>query len=213
MAASNAVSSGGDSKPVIVLLSLKQHSFWDEMYAELIPKLNARATVVTLKDTEETKEYLTNHTITPSAIIATDEAVCTKKPNLTKRLKIYVENGGTLILATLFPSFVRPNNLKDWFEEMWNLPWETGNYHRANFSPNPSRLPSRLIDSKLPGVYSMKALFLKNVPPEAMVYKESPKDNESPVVFASIGKGWLGYIGDVNTEPQSGEILMAMCGI
>ena len=79
----------------------------------------------------------------------------------------------------------------------------------------------------LPEKYSQKAVFLKNVAKEAAVYLPSrdsriesavfspePVDCEqTPVVLAKVGEGWLGYVGDVNAESESDRVVLAMCGL
>lgn len=37
--------------------------------------------------------------------------------------------------------------------------------------------------------------------------------DESPVACASVGQGKLGYLGDVNAERESGDVILAMCGL
>ena len=85
----------------------------------------------------------------------------------------------------------------------------------------------RLNRAGLPAEYSQKAVFLKNVAKEAAVYLPSGSSRtqslvfppaqvdceQTPVVFAHIGEGWLGYVGDVNNEAESQAVVLAMCGL
>ena len=34
--------------------------------------------------------------------------------------------------------------------------------------------------------------------------------NEAPVAFAKVGRGWVGYVGDVNNEADSHTVILAM---
>lgn len=75
--------------------------------------------------------------------------------------------------------------------------------------------------------YSLKAVFLKSVEPSAAVYlptdesrteshvfpPERVDTKQTPVAFTRYGEGWLGYVGDVNTEEGSDEVILAMCGL
>lgn len=36
---------------------------------------------------------------------------------------------------------------------------------------------------------------------------------QTPVAYTSYGKGWLRYVGDVNTEEGSDEVILAMYGL
>lgn len=79
----------------------------------------------------------------------------------------------------------------------------------------------------LPGTYSLKAVSLKGVARDHVVYGptdlsrverfggagESVDPRQSPVVFAKVGDGWLGYVGDVNGEVESTAVIVAMCGL
>jgi hypothetical protein len=48
-----------------------------------------------------------------------------------------------------------------------------------------------------------------------MVWGPVPIDNleQSPAVYAPIGKGYLGYLGDVNGEDEAANIILAMLGL
>ena len=80
----------------------------------------------------------------------------------------------------------------------------------------------------LPAAYSQKAVFLKNVAPDAALYLPSmdsmtvshvfpsePVRNreQTPVAFTSVGEGWLWYVGNVNAETESDSVILATCGL
>jgi len=49
---------------------------------------------------------------------------------------------------------------------------------------------------------------------QSNVFSASPVDQaQTPVAFTKIGDGSLGYIGDVNAEEESDNVVLAMCGI
>jgi hypothetical protein len=37
--------------------------------------------------------------------------------------------------------------------------------------------------------------------------------NEAPVAFAKVGRGWVGYVGDVNNEEGSHTVILAMLNL
>jgi hypothetical protein len=138
----------------------------------------------------------------------------------------YVRSGGTAIFAGHFSGFIRPADLNRLFRSHWNLPWEFGDYHRTTVYLNQRvQQGSKLA---LPAAYSQKAVFLKNVAPDAALYlpstdsvteshvfpSEPVKNREqTPVAFTAVGEGWLGYVGDVNAETASDDVILAMCGL
>lgn len=82
--------------------------------------------------------------------------------------------------------------------------------------------------SSLVHSYSQKALHLKNVAPEDVIYLSSADEpitvfgrpsfgrkdlSQSPAVIGSLGRGKVGYTGDVNAEAETTPVVLAMCGI
>jgi hypothetical protein len=73
----------------------------------------------------------------------------------------------------------------------------------------------------------MKTVHLKGIAPEtivygstsqsltqSMVFAPSPVDlSEAPVVYTRVEQGFLGYIGDVNGEDESTNVILSMLGL
>ena len=211
------------SLPQAILLAVR-----DESYSGLVDAMAAKATIQRAAKPRNAVTYLTNNT--PSAVLITDPAIVTRKPACTavsEKVIDYVRGGGTAVLATHFSCFVPPLDLNRWFRTSWNLPWQSGDYHRTTVYLNSECRGRHLDPVGLPDEYSQKALFLKNVAKDAAVYLPSsnsriesavfapdPVDCEqTPVVFAKVGEGWLGYVGDVNNETESQTVVLAMCGL
>lgn len=166
----------------------------------------------------------------PRVILSVDAGLLGKRKSFVDfqfELVKYVRNGGTLILACLF-SGNAPPELHDALLARFELPWKYGDYHRTTFFRNPvfrDVLGPQLYNS-LEESYSMKTLHLKHVPAEARVYiPEASSRTQSavfpaevvdlqqcPAAFAKCGRGYVGYIGDVNNEVGSQKLLMAMLG-
>ncbi len=216
------------SRPTVLLLSLEDPGYWDELYSDQVDSIAARASIKRVKKPQAASTFLANNR--PFAIIVTDPAIVSQKPafqSVSDQVIQYVRSGGTAVLATLFSSQVRPDDLTRWFRESWCLPWQTGDYHRTTVSLNPSCQSERLNTGSLPQNYSQKAVFLKNVATTAAMYRPSgfsmteshvfaaaPVDtSQTPVVFARVDEGWLGYVGDVNNESGSQSAVLAMCGL
>lgn len=130
----------------------------------------------------------------------------------------YVRNGGTLILACQFSNNAKPD-LHDALLARFGLAWKYGDYHRATFFRNPAfrDVLGPQLYSSLDESYSMKTLHLKHVPGDARVYVPEASSaavdlQQCPAAFAKCGRGYVGYIGDVNNEMGSQKLLMAMLG-
>jgi hypothetical protein len=208
----------------IFLLSLDKQPFFEDMYARLIDAIASKATMQRASDPTSAHTYLSTNT--PTAIIITDPGI-TKAAHSAVLEKVisYVHSGGIAIFACHFSSFIRPTDFNRHFRSDWKLPWKFGDYHRTTVYLNQRvRQVSKLA---LPAAYSQKAVFLKNVAPDAALYLPStdsvteshvfpsnPVDREqTPAAFMAVGEGWLGYVGDVNAETESDAVILAMCGL
>jgi len=145
-----------------------------------------------------------------------------KTPTLAEQAAGYVQAGGKLIFMGTFSSTARVCDVGPLFAH-FDLPWDAGDYHRADFTVNPN--VESVDTSGLVASYSQKALHLKNVPSNTAVYLSSGVSYspvfgvnavnraQSPAVFGTCGSGRLGYIGDVNYEAPTTPLLLAMCGL
>lgn len=124
-----------------------------------------------------------------------------------------------------FSNLLRRDGFKSFFTKI-GLPWDVADYTRTNVFRNDTAIGPVAV--QLPGSYSQKANFLKNVsrdkawylPHESstvqsMVFAPEKVENQdrTPVAFATVGDGKFGYIGDVNAEVESNAVILAMCGL
>jgi hypothetical protein len=161
-------------------------------------------------------------------------------PDLTKALVSYAKvKGGTVIIGFGFPNFVRWDMFHELFEE-FGKKWKSGSYTKVDYVYNgPSKNKSKKKGKKkippstqlqelhrrnngqpLPQTFYVKALHAWGVAREEAVYlsdrfKQSAKEEpiEAPIAFASVGNGWLGYLGTVNCEHETLVIAKAMIGL
>lgn len=128
-------------------------------------------------------------------------------------------------MACLFGGFARPPQL-DAFYTRIDLPWRFGDYHRTTFYwiPASSAISGPHLHTSLEDSYSMKTFHLKYTAPttrvyvpeassrtQSMVFEPAEGDlHQCPAIFAPYGKGYIGYIGDVNNEEGSRKLLAAM---
>jgi hypothetical protein len=230
---SSASPQAASSQPRVFLISISSQPWFDDMYARFIDKLTERAKIQRASTAPAAVRHLASFKEDPpKAVLVTDPGATEKKQPkaLLEHFLAYVRSGGTVIFCCNFSSFIRPPHFNWFFRTKLDLPWEFGDYHRTTVHLNRSNLRATQILNHHPGVlesYSQKAVFLKNVDLSAMVYRPSEDSRiesyvfppervnleQTPVALTSYGEGWLGYVGDVNGEEGSDEIVLAMCGL
>lgn len=126
----------------------------------------------------------------------------------------YAKGGGTVVFGGVVSSFARPDDMRSYFSHEWSLSWEMGSYHREVFSVNQWILSveGRERFSGLPSSYSMKDVQIKGADQKDSIYVGHGGATESPIVFSKSGNGYVGWIGDVNTEDETIQVVKVMCG-
>ncbi|KAG0221292.1 hypothetical protein BGW41_006993 [Actinomortierella wolfii] len=210
----------------VLAISLHNQPWFGEMYGPLLTALRAKAEFQQIEQSTLAIESL-SQLPEPSAVLITDEALTLQENSAVwEEVLTYVHRGGTAIVMGLFPSFVEPDSIQPFFSRA-GLSWEAGSYHRTTLALNRAAV-DEAVASKLPQRYSQKAVFVNNVAPENMWYKTDDSSSVESVVFpptsannfgetavamATVGRGKLGYVGDVNAEDGSNAVVLAMCGL
>lgn len=219
-----------NSKPKIVLLSLERQPWMDEMYGALFTALRDKADVTEITTPEEADDLFLTSTNKPNIIIATDASLTNAKFRKQQDAAVtYVRShGGTLLLACLFSSFAPPPDIKTFFAAL-GLAWESGDYHRTEFSLNTSNtsVPNSA-KALLATRYSQKALHLQHMATRDALYLPTASSfiqsrvfgpgpvgdrRQTPAALGRCGMGWVGYVGDVNGEVETEGVVLAMCGL
>ncbi|TAQ87603.1 hypothetical protein B7494_g4057 [Chlorociboria aeruginascens] len=216
--------SAATAPPSILLLSLDKQPYFDDMYSHFLATIRAHAAIIEASSPDTALEYisLARNLV---AIICTDAAI--SQPPLPSPLSIksttpmstlqttlvnYVKSGGTMIMGCMFSSFAKPEEFRGYMGREWGLGWRFGDYTREVYGLNPA-VNERVRDTRwfqtVKG-YSMKAVSLKGVQEQGRVYLHD--GGESPVVLAPVGRGWLGWVGDVNAEEGTSELMVGMVG-
>jgi len=209
----------------VLAISLHNQPWFDEMYAPLLTALRSNAEFQRAEHSTSAIQFL-SQLPEPSAVLITDEALTLRENSAVWEAVLeYVRRGGTAIVMGLFPSFVQPNSMKPFFSRA-GLHWGAGSYHRTTLALNRAAVDVANA-RKLPQRYSQKAVFVNNVVPENMWYKTDDNSvvqsavfpptsanttGETAVAMATVGRGKLGYVGDVNAEDGSNAVILAMCG-
>ncbi len=208
------------------MVSLNHVPYFDEMYRPLLDELGSRATLQRAKKASSAIRLLSQEP-RPLAVLITDEALTIEENSpVWEAVLEYVRQGGTSIVMVTFSSFVQLSSVGPFFSKA-GLQWEAGSYHRATVFLNEEAVGHDLV-AYLPSQYSQKAVFMGNVATADTWYATSENSvvesfvfaptsanvaGETPVAIARVGKGKLGYIGDVNTEEESNAVILAMCGL
>ncbi len=213
----------------ILILSLEKEPWLDETYTQLHSAFRVNANVTEVQSPGAAFTALAA-TPRPHVVLVSDGAItCPEHARVLSTLVEYARAGGTVVLGTDFSNHF-PLSAGRSFFGAWGLPWDLGSYHRTTFAVNPDGVPVPLDASALASTFSMKALHVKGAAREHTVYLPTAESHvqslvffpqpitgelaqESPVVFARIGEGHLGYVGDVNGEQGSTRVLIEMCGV
>jgi hypothetical protein len=209
-------------KPRVLIISLDANSWFNESYQRTLDKLNTRAALDYATTPDSVLQTLAVQP--PQVVLVTDGSVAQHR-NVRTKLFDYVHRGGILVLMGNFSSLTRPSDMDKFFREA-GLPWTKAEYLRTTVYRNDTE--RTLLHSSLPSSYSQKAVFLANVSindawylptdssrTESLVFhSEQVQDlQQTPVAFAKLGNGKLGYVGDVNGEEGSDAVVLAMCGL
>ena len=197
------------------------------MYSNLLSALKTRASVSEATNPSELASIVS--TVKPTVIlITTAEPAERKYSAIRNRLVDYARAGGTVIFCGMFSSFIRPPRMDEMWITDWNLPWKFGDYHRTTFSLNPSCTQKLQNLSGMPKSYNMKAVHIEGATREAAVYVTTEESKlhsnvwaarsvhdttQAPVLFTSIGSGYVGFMGDVNAETESTAVILGMSGL
>ena len=214
------------SSPQVLLISFDYADSFNRIHAHFLAALRSRADVIQAQTSDTALQTLSRPKL--AAVYVTDPGIVERKHAkvLTKLIE-YVKSGGTLVVGGSFSTFVRPTDNDAFFKKAFGLNWKMGSYHRTTFSLNLAR-PERLLRGpSLAPSYSMKTVHLKGISRDSVVYGPTAESrtqsmvfapsavdlDEAPVVYTQVGQGYLGYIGDVNGEKASTNVILSMLGL
>lgn len=118
-------------------------------------------------------------------------------------LTTFVKTGGVLIVQG---EGCICKVLQDWFE----LPWKQSGYYRSITQLSVVKctaVPSEMKRNLLPQSNSIKAVYMTSVQPENNLYFSEDDEDESAVAVAQFGEGRVAFVGDVNAEATTLEII------
>ncbi|KAK0213825.1 hypothetical protein IW262DRAFT_1279619 [Armillaria fumosa] len=210
------------SPPSVLILALAHERFMYSPYTQLMESMKACATVTQV----ETKgEFAREMKLSPPTVVIAIDAGISEPENsvVLQRLLQYTRGGGTTICCCNFSNAIHNARVKTFFATC-GLPWDLGSYFRTTAHLN--QAATGMVLEGLPESYSLKSMTLLNVARRHRIYAPSPTSrvesnvfgpnaipidvNECPCAYGPVGRGWLGYVGDINNEDGSTRVIMAM---
>lgn len=198
----------------VLLVSLEPQIPFKDMYADLWTALTWKARIVEGTTSATVMQILSDKQKLASlaGVLVTDPGVTQKKhKNVSAKLVEYAKAGGVVIFGFSFPSFARPLDTNAFFSSQLGVSWKFGAYHREDFQLSKAVTLARFAEPNVSREYSMKAVQLKDVTPAAQLYVSAA--GQAAAAFEQVGTGYLGWIGDVNTEEESTQLVLAMCNL
>lgn len=151
-----------------------------------------------------------------------------KRAQIISALKLYCKKGGRVIIGGSQPSWLTMPQVDKLFK-VFGLPWTHWGYHRSNHTVLSTHPLFPTFNPPLIQQYSMKSLFLKNVPEKDAVYRPpysattttqshvfpavQVDREETPVAMGRCGDGWFGWVGDVNAEEGTRRVTLGLLGL
>ena len=208
----------------VLLISLEE-DFFTDIHEHFLSALKQKVKVARALTVQQAMQDLDSTDLI--AVYLTDAGAARPKHRvLVTKLVAYTKNGGTVVAGGQFSNHIVPAEFSE-FTKAWNLAWNFGSYHRTTFSLNPTNEIVKRNSSLSPS-YSMKTLHASKILPEHAIYLPTESSylqslvfaptkiqdkGEAPVVQAKVGRGWFGFIGDVNGEVESTNTVLAMLGL
>ena len=204
------VGSAVTSRKLIVILIFDNIDMFKSIHATQLSALEEKADVVIVQSPAQALVHLSSPRL-GGVLIADDGVIKPANSHALRKVVDYVKSGGKVVIGGLFSSMT-PQPLIARTFAAFGLPWKPGTYRRMECQLNRHH-PTAGKNSTLSEAFSMKAIFVSGFQPEDLLYEQYPPVGskwESSVLHARVGKGQLGYIGDVNAEPETKDILLAM---
>ncbi|PIL32503.1 transporter [Ganoderma sinense ZZ0214-1] len=212
------------TKPLIVILCLKFEEGFDQANAHLLSVLAQRDVVRKAWTPSQARRYLMSTTRPHAVILADAEVTEPMHHELLARLVEYAEAGGTVIYAGPFTAASLYPDINSTFKTAWGLQWSvSAACGDGTFAVNP-QVKGLNTKGLVKRCKFQAAIHVDNVALEDAVYisaalaKKGGNGSSShavtyktPAAFGKIGRGRVGYVGDMHGEPATTNLILAMC--
>lgn len=233
----NSIPQPRESGPSILLVSLDKPASFDQNFAPVLAKLQAKANEMREVTDSTTARMLLSTQHSYRAIIVTDPSILCRAAagepdfqHLSRQLVLHAAQVSREATAVTFwfacnaGTWTAASNPGDkvpyiW-RENWGLNWQVkapGRFRQRfalNYVAN-NMLRERWDLKYLNHAYEVHGALIATTPCQTRLYHLSQDcgPNESPAMFMRYGGGYVGFIGDVNAEEASAELLLKMCGL
>ncbi|KAK0210178.1 hypothetical protein DFS33DRAFT_1250740, partial [Desarmillaria ectypa] len=206
----------------ILILSLEHQEYYSDILFHLLSELRTRiATKQALTESSALQLLSSSHLV---GVLVADAGIASRRnTKVLAKLVEWTKAGGCVVVGGMFSGNISGTDMACFF----GLPWRMGSYHRTTFTRNEEHSTVKQ-NLSLPSSYSMKAVHLSGVDSSTALYKATTKSRIESLVFAAtpvqilaeapaaqtrFGTGYLGYLGDVNAEEESTDVVLAMLGL
>jgi len=208
--------------PFVLLLSLSNPDLLANTNKHFISALRSKVRIIQALNARKALQCLADTNL--KGVYVADEGINeSKNSEVFSSLIGWVNTGGIAVVGSLFPTLTNGTEFNRFFET-WGLPWKMGDYLRTTFVLNRSIAQLSSHSANLTSPYSIKAVHLKGVEAEDVLYAPTEDSrveshvfppsavdlSNVPAAYTRIGDGFLGYVGDVNAEEESTSVILAM---
>ncbi|KAF8894848.1 hypothetical protein BD779DRAFT_1669293 [Infundibulicybe gibba] len=207
--------------PFILVLSFDYIKYTNTYYSDLLSKMRSKMEVVHGLSSSRVMELISSPDL--AGILIMDSPIDdVENTPLLKKVVEFTKRGGNVVLGGLFSGGLAPDEMNAFFANNWDLPWKMSNYTNTGMVVNAQHpLAKKGKGEGLTAKYHAKSVFLSDIKPEVAVYRAgpdshicySPSDPRAAIVHTQMGKGHLGFIGDVNSGPVVTQVVLAMLGL
>jgi ribonuclease HI len=192
----------------VLALCLENDGGFERFHKGLISRI-AEEAMLELTSNEEAALSALGKKPPPSVILVADAAVISRR-KIREAVIDRLRDGATVVLAGCFSSTVTAGQFNRFCARL-GLPWERGSFEQAT-ALRGIVVHNELFWSLSPGHFQRR-LFVKNVAHSAAWYTSGEDLSRAVAVFAKVGSGRLGYLGDTDGGPWSEAVVLGMCGL
>lgn len=223
--------------------NLVRQAGWDPGFSHILRKIQETATIQEAWDTQEALDLLGQDEPPKAIYITDSGITKPKNREVSKRVVEYARNGGTVILGLAFASNVNFAVFNSYMAQHWGLPWKYHSYTSEDCAINIAATgpPGKQWLNGLQALYPQRSMYINNVDRTACWYLPAPYPSDpygdrpeakwrveaptlatlatlaprtqTPVAFAPVGKGRLGYTGDVKQLESTDAVVLSMLGL
>lgn len=202
----------------VLLLELEGDSNVQQIFFEQLSELAAKIAVKTAYDAREAAALLASPNL--QGVYVVDEGIQNiQNMGVLSLLAKYAHSGGLVVFGGMFGLNIDEESITIIFEA-FGLNWYRGSVSKCEAQLNPPH-ETAARNPALSDAFRVKAVHLRGFHPEELFYiqylEADDSDSgstgdawEAPVLRTHVGKGHVGYIGDITPEPESTNVLLSM---